>query len=100
MREVEPPGGKYTGRNKVYSSVWRDWNKLAQRAPGPMRRCYIEIADNPCPPFATPRHHRLQGNLKEFWEYEVTKGARVRYKRRSDGKIVVTLVTSAPSDTH
>jgi hypothetical protein len=32
-----------------------------------MRRCYIELADNP----QTNRHHQLKGKLKGFGEYEV-----------------------------
>lgn len=80
-REVHAPKGRYTGRHKIYCSVYRDWNTLCQNRPGPMRRCYIELADNPFPPMQTNRHHQLKGKLKGFWEYEVDGGARVRYKR-------------------
>jgi mRNA-degrading endonuclease YafQ of YafQ-DinJ toxin-antitoxin module len=67
-----------------------------------MRRCYIELADNPFPTMQTNRHHQLKGSLKGFWEYEVDSGARVRYKRGPNDEIVVLVVYagSAPSDTH
>ncbi len=99
-REVHPPGVKYTGKHKVYSSVYRAWLKLCQNAPGPMRGCYIELADNPYPRGQLPRHHRLKGKLKHFWEYEVTGGDRVRYKRGADGNPLVVYAGSAPPDTH
>lgn len=100
-REVGPPGAKrYRGHNKVYSSVASAWDKLCQNNPGPMLRCYIELADNPFPPGQLPRHHRLKGQLKQFWEYEVTKGDRVRYKRGPTGEVVVVYAGSAPPDTH
>ena len=101
-REVHAPKGRYTGRNKVYCSVYRDWNTLCQNRPGPMRRCYIELADNPFPPMQTNRHHQLKGKLKGFWEYEVDGGARVRYKRGPDDHVVVLVVYAgpAPPDTH
>lgn len=100
-REVHPPSGKHDGKHKVYSSVYRDWNKLCQSAPAPMRKCYIELADNAYPPGQLPRHHRLKGKkLKDFWEYEVTGGDRVRYKRGADGGPVVVYAGSAPPDTH
>jgi hypothetical protein len=69
-REVYAPKGRYSGRHKVYCTVDRDWNKLCQNRPGPMRRCYIELADNPFPPMQTNRHHQLKGKLKGFWEHE------------------------------
>lgn len=100
-REVQPPQGRYEGRHRVLSTVYRDWNKLCQSAPGPMRRCYIELADNPYPPGQLRRHHRLKGKrLKDSWEYEVTGGDRVRYRRGSDGDPVVVYAGSAPPDTH
>jgi len=99
-REVGPPGGKHKGRNKVHSSVARDWNKLCQNKPGPMRRCYIDLADNPFPPGQLRRHHRLKRELQDFWEYDVTGGDRVRYKRGPNGEVVVVYAGSAPPDTH
>jgi hypothetical protein len=65
-----------------------------------MRRRYIELADSPYPPGQLPRHHRLKGKLKDFWEYEVTGGDRVRYRRGPNDDPVVTYAGSAPSDTH
>jgi len=91
-REVHAPKGRHSGRHKVYCSVYRDWNTLCQNRPGPMRRCYIELADNPFPPVQTNRHHQLKGKLKGFWEYEVDGGARVRYKRGPDDRVVVLVV--------
>ncbi|HWJ51477.1 MAG TPA: hypothetical protein VNR42_10670 [Solirubrobacteraceae bacterium] len=46
--------------------------------------------------------HQLKGKLKGFWEYEVDGGARVRYKRGTDDRVVVLVVDAgpAPSDTH
>lgn len=100
-REVHPPKGTYEGSHKVHSSVYRDWSKLCQNAPGPMRPCYIELADNPYPPGQQPRHHRLKGKkLKDFWEYEITGGDRVRYKRGAAGDPLVVYAGSAPPDTH
>lgn len=64
-----------------------------------MRTCYIELADNPFPAFPESRHHRLKGKLKEFWEYEVGGGERVRYKKRDDDPLVV-YGGPAPSGTH
>ena len=94
-REVYAPKGRYPGRHKVYCTVYRDWNKLCQNRPGPMRRCYTELADNPFPPMQTNRHHQLKGKLKGFWEYEVDGGARVRYKRGPGDRVVV--LTAAPT---
>lgn len=101
-REVNAPKGRYTGRHKLYCTVYRGWNKLCQNRPGPMRRCYIELADKPFPPAPTNRHHQLKGKLKGLWEYEVDSGARVRYKRGPDDRIIVLVVYAgpAPSDTH
>jgi hypothetical protein len=65
-----------------------------------MRRCYIDLADNPFPPGQLRRHHQLKGKLKGNWEYEVTGGDRVRYKRGPKGEVVVTYAGSAPPDTH
>jgi hypothetical protein len=65
-----------------------------------MRRCYIELADNPFPPFPTPRHHEMKGRLAGVWEYEVGGGERVRYKRGEDGQPVVIYAGPAPPDTH
>ena len=97
-REVYAPKGRYSGRHKVYCTVYRDWNKLCQNRPGPMRRCYIELADNPFPPLQTNRHHQLKGKLKGFWEYEVDGGARVRYKRGPDDRVVVLVVYAGPAE--
>lgn len=99
-REVHPPKDRYQGKHKVYSSVYRHWGKLCQNTPGPMRRCYVELADNPGPPGQLPRHHRLKGRLKDYWEYEVSGGDRVRYKLGVDGDAVVVYAGPAPSDTH
>lgn len=99
-REVGPPGGRYEGRHRVFSSVARDWNRLCQNTPGPMRRCFVELADNPFPPGQLRRHHQLKGRLKGLWEYEVTGGDRVRYKRGPGGEVVVVYAGSAPADTH
>jgi mRNA-degrading endonuclease YafQ of YafQ-DinJ toxin-antitoxin module len=101
-REVYAPKGRYSGRNKVYCTVYREWNKLCQNRPGPMRRCYIELADNPFPSLQTNRQHQLKGKLKGFWEYEVDGGTRIRYKRGPADRIVVLVVYAgpAPSDTH
>jgi mRNA-degrading endonuclease YafQ of YafQ-DinJ toxin-antitoxin module len=100
-REVHAPKGRYKGRHKVFSTVYRDWSKLCQNRPGPMRRCYVELADNPFPVMQAPRHHQLKGKLKGFWEYEVDGGARVRYKRGPDDEVLVLVVYagSAPPDT-
>jgi hypothetical protein len=65
-----------------------------------MRRCYIELADNPFPPGQLPRHHQLKGKLRGHWEYEVTGGDRVRYKPGPNREVVVTRAESAPGDTH
>jgi mRNA-degrading endonuclease YafQ of YafQ-DinJ toxin-antitoxin module len=101
-REVYAPKGRYSGSHKVYCTVYREWNKLCQNRPGPMRRCYIELADNPFPSLQANRHHQLRGKLKGFWEYEVDSGARVRYKRGPDDRVIVLVVYAgpAPSDTH
>jgi mRNA-degrading endonuclease YafQ of YafQ-DinJ toxin-antitoxin module len=82
-REVHAPKGRYKGRHRVFSTVYRDWSKLCQNRPGPMRRCYIELADNPFPAMQTNRHHQLKCSLKGFWEYEVDSGAQlVRLRSR------------------
>lgn len=99
-REVLPPHGRYKGKQRVYSTSKRSWDKLCQEKPNSMRRCYIELADNPFPPGQLRRHHRLKGKLKEFWEYEVTGGDRIRYKRGPGGEVVVVYAGTAPSDTH
>jgi mRNA-degrading endonuclease YafQ of YafQ-DinJ toxin-antitoxin module len=91
-REVHAPKGRYSGRHKVFCTVYRDWSKLCHSRPGPMRRCYIELADNPFPGMQTNRHHQLKGKLRGFWEYEIDGGARVRYKRGPDDRVVVLVV--------
>lgn len=69
-----------------------------------MRRCYVELADKPFPRTQLPRHHRLKGRLRDFWEYEVGGGERVRYKMGEKGEAkncaVVVYAGPAPSDTH
>jgi hypothetical protein len=57
-----------------------------------MRRCDIELTDNPFPAMQTNRHDQLKGSLEGFWEYEVDSGARVRYKRGPNDEIVVLVV--------
>lgn len=64
-----------------------------------MQRCYQELADNPFPPGQLSRHHRLKGKLKDLWEYEVSGGDRVRYKRGADSDPLVIYAGSHPSDT-
>jgi mRNA-degrading endonuclease YafQ of YafQ-DinJ toxin-antitoxin module len=99
-REVHAPKGGYKGKHKIYSTVKRAWDKLCQARPGPMRTCYIEIADNPFPPGHQRRHHQLKGNLKGIWQYEVGGGERVWYKPGPDGQPIVTYAGSAPPATH
>lgn len=101
-REVDPPRGRYKGRHRVFATKPRQWVKLCQARPGPMRQCYVELADNPFPPGQLPRHHQLKGKLKGFWEYEVGGGARVRYTRGPEKRVVVLVVYAgpAPPDTH
>lgn len=99
-REVHPPRGRYNGRHRVFSTVKRQWDILCRSRPGPMRRCYVELADRPYPAAPTRRHHGMKGRLKDFWEYEVGGAERVRYKRGEDGDPVVSYAGSAPPDTH
>ena len=99
-REIQPPGGRYKGLHAVYTSDSRGWKKLCQSMPGPMHKCYIELADNPFPHGQLRRHHQMKGKLKEFWEYEVAGGARVRYKRGINNEIIVVYAGAAPPDTH
>ncbi len=104
-REVQPPGNSYSGSYRVFSTKKKAWDKLCQTYPGPMRGCYIALADSPFPPFPTPRHHQMHGKLKDFWEYEVAGGVRVRYRRGDPGTIaagcpIVVYAGTAPPDTH
>ena len=81
--EVAPPGAPYTGLHKVRatSSAKKGWAHLCKSHAGVMRRCYIDIADAPFPKLPAPRHHQLKGKkLRDFWEWEVGGGERVRYK--------------------
>ena len=84
--ELRPPRGVYEGKNKVHGTARgeRGWRKLCQAKPGPMRRCYIALADAPFPPGQQRRHHEMKGKLKGTWEYEVSGGDRVRYKPGPD----------------
>lgn len=102
VHEVDPPQGTYEGEHKVHATGAgrRGWRKLCQNRPGPARRCYIDLADRPFPPFPTPRHHQLRGNLKGFWEYEIGEGERVRYKKGEDGSPLIVYAGSSPPDTH
>ena len=99
-REVEPPGEPYRGRHRVYSTVDRNWQKLCRSHPGVVERVYRQLADNPYPPSYRGRHHRMAGRLKDHWEFEVSGGHRVRYKRGPDGDPIVTYAGPAPPDTH
>ena len=101
--EVAPPGATYKGLHTVRatSSGKKGWAHLCQSHPGTMRRCYMDLADRPFPKLATPRHHRLRGRkLRDFWEWEVGGGERVRYKAGADGSPVVVYAGPSPSDTH
>lgn len=100
-RELQPPRGRYKGKNKIYgtASGARGWVKLCQSKPGPMRSCYIELADNPFPPGQRRRHHQMKGKLKGTWEYEVAGGDRVRYKGGPKGEVLVIYAGSHPADT-
>lgn len=83
------------------AEVQRGWEHLCRSHPGTMIRCYVDLADHPFPAARTRRHHRLQGKrLRDFWEWEVGGGERVRYKRGPDGNPVVVYAGPAPSDTH
>lgn len=104
-RLLSPPRG--TAAGDVYAangSVERAWTKAVQNMPGAMRRSYEILRDEPFPRSPTPRHHELRGRLRDLYEYEATKGLRVRYRRGDtgpeDGKPVVVLVETAPADTH
>lgn len=55
---------------------------------------------NPFPPGNLRRHHELKGKLRGNWEYEVTGGERIRYKRSADGDPLITYAGPAPPDTH
>ena len=113
--EVAPPGAAYTGIHKVRATATaknkafsvdvpagkKAWAHLCKSHAGVMRRCYIDLADNPFPKLPTPRHHRLKGKrLRDFWEWEVGGGERVRYKAGADGSPVVVYAGPAPSSTH
>ncbi len=104
--EVEPPGGSYDGTHTVWATNKgaKGWNKLCQSHAGTMRRCYIDLADHPFPQLPSPRHHRLKGRLKSFWEWEVGGGSRVRYKPgeadETEHDPVVVYGGPAPPDTH
>lgn len=100
-REVQPPRGTYKGRHKVYATARgsRGWERLCRSKPGPTRRCYIELADNPFPPGQQRRHHQMKGKLKGTWEYEVAGGDRVRYKRGPKDGPVIVYAGPHPPDT-
>jgi hypothetical protein len=100
--ELLPPGDPDPGLFKVWgtSSGRRGWAKLARSHPSPLRDCYHDLAHAPFPPRPTPRHHRLKGRLREFWEWEVGGGERVRYKKHFDGNPVVVYAGPSPPDTH
>lgn len=99
-REVAAPKKPYRGKHKVYATKKRQWQRICESYPTAMHRCYMELADNPFPPGQLERHHRLKGRLKEFCEYEVAGGARVRYKRGRKGEAIVVYAGPAPPDTH
>lgn len=72
--------------------------------PGPMARCYEALANNPFPRFGTDRHHLLRGTRHRrgggvFWEYEVSGGERVRYKKGPEGDPTVVYAGPHPADT-
>lgn len=99
-KEVRPSGESYRGRHRVYATRKREWEKLCQSRPAVMERVYRELADNPYPRTYAGRHHRMAGRLRDFWEFEVGGGERVRYKRGADGDPVVVYAGPAPPDTH
>lgn len=101
--EVSAPGTSYKGVHTVRATARgkKGWEHLCRSHAGTMRRCYVDLADHPFPRLPTPRHHRLQGKkLRDFWEWEVGGGERVRYKAGPDGSPVVVYAGPAPSDTH
>lgn len=65
-----------------------------------MARCYEDLTSAPFPKVPGERHHQLKANLREFWEWEVGGGSRIRYKQRDDGNPLVVYGGPAPSDTH
>ncbi len=107
-KSIPPPPGTVTGAHEVNAantSKRKQWDKLCRSHPGAMAGCYDELANNPCPSWPTPRHHKLKGKkLKQgngpFWEYEVGGGERVRYREGSEGKAVVVYAGPSPPDTH
>lgn len=99
-REVATPGKPHRGKHRVFATKKRQWDKLCESYPAAMRRCYMELVDNPFPPGQRERHHELKGRLMGYWEYEVTGGGRVRYKRGRHGEVVVVYAGPAPADTH
>jgi len=100
-RELKPPRGAEAGKARIYgtSTGARGWERLCRSKPAAMKRYYAELTGNPFPPSPTPRHHRLKGKLRNFWEYEVSGGDRVRHKRGPGGELVVVYAGSHPSDT-
>lgn len=101
--EVQPPGGSYAGTHRVWATNKgkKGWDKLCQSHATNMRRCYVDLADKPFPKLPSQRHHRLKGKLKDFWEWEVGGGARVRYQAHDTSTDpVVVYGGPPPSDTH
>lgn len=99
-REVSPPSGTPSaGPFRVFASDERGWHNLCISHAGVMERVYADLTTAPFPVRRTRRHHRLFGRLKDYWEWEVGGGARVRYKRGPDGNPVVVYAGSHPPDT-
>lgn len=83
----EPEGGSSAQRQALQGkasglpNAAKQWELLCQARPGPMLRCYAELADHPFPRAHRPNHYELKGKLTGTWQYKVGQGERVWYQR-------------------
>lgn len=72
-----------------------DWEQLGKHAPGPTRRAYFDIVEDPVPAVFTARRHPLKDVLgartlggRALPQWQVTGGGRVWYAVDATAMIV------------
>jgi hypothetical protein len=75
----------------------KGWESLSTQAPGPVRKAWELLTQEPCPYPETARQHRLKGAVGTAsqggrdlpqWQYEVTGAGRIWYVVDEERRIV------------
>jgi hypothetical protein len=102
-RVAPPPAAGEWELRFATNEAAKGWESLTTQAPGPVRKAWEVLAQNPCPHPETARQHRLKGLLASAsqggldlppWQYEVTGAGRIWYVVEDDRRVVYLRLAS------